>query len=264
MAKLKNDDLRKRKKEDLFVEGYYIASASDVTSSIDAAQASIEIYGEDDPLTSTTVNNGTLNVTLYDKSGDITLQSLLTNQDPGATGSNKQFYYSDVTPVGAWINIKDKDNTKYVSSMFFNNWVPTPGMPQGGAGEKAQRAFSGQCGIPKEFTQPLVSERITLSGSPALMYGPWAVPGSSPAVYAVKILAIDDTSTWKTQEVKVSSTMVLANKSVSKTAIEAGLDAAIFATATKAFILYLTDNAVNTGVYPSFCASAGNGGKLRS
>ena len=263
MAKLKNDDLRKRKKEDLFVEGYYIPSASDVTSGIDAAQNSIDVYGEDDPLTETTVNNGTLNVTLYEKTGDITLQSLLTNQDPGATG-NHQFYYNEVTSVGAWINVKDKDNTKYVRSMFFNNWVPTPGLPQGGAGEKSQRAYSGQCGIPKEFDQPIVSERVTLTGSPALQYGPWAVPGSSPAVYAIKILAIDDTSSWKTQEVKVSATMVLADKSVSKTAIEAALDAAIFSAATQAFILYLADNAVVTGVYPSFAPNAANGGKLRT
>ena len=170
-----------------------------------------------------------------------------------------------MTSVGAWINVKDKENTKYIKSMFFNNWVPTPGLPQGGAGEKSQRAYSGQSGIPKEFDQPLVSERVDISSANGtLTYGPWNIPGSSPAVYAVKVLAINDTSGWKTQEVKVSSTMVLANKTVSKSVIEAALDTAVFATATKAFVLYLADNAVVTGVYPSFAHNDRNGGKNRT
>ncbi len=264
MAKLRNSDLRKRKKEDLFVEGYFVPSASEVASGIDAAQNSIEIYGEDDPLTETTVNNGTLNVTLYEKTGDVTLQSLLTNQDPSQTG-NRQFYYNEVTAVAAWVNVKNSDNTSYIKSMLFNNWVPTPGLPQGGAGEKSQRAYSGQCGIPKEFNQPIVSERLDISsGNATLAYGPWAVPNSSPAVYALKVLAINDSSGFKTQEVAVSASMVLANKTVSKSVIEAALDTAIFSTATKAFVLYLVDNAVVTGVYPSFAPSLANGGKLRT
>ena len=94
MAKLKADELRKRLKEDVFIEGYFIATASELTPGIDSTQESIDVMGQDNTVTSMTIDNGTLSLTVQDKRGDYILQCLLTNQDPGATGSKKFYYFT--------------------------------------------------------------------------------------------------------------------------------------------------------------------------
>lgn len=264
MAKLKADELRKRLKEDVFVEGYFIATASELTPGIDSTQESIDVMGQDDPVTSMTIDNGTLALTTQDKRGDYILQNLLTNQDPGATG-NKKFYYNEVTPVTAWANLKNSANSAYVQSFFYNQWLPTPGLPTGAAGDKATRSFSGQCAIPQEFNQPIMSERLTIAAGATgqLTKAVVLIPGTTD-IFAIKILAINDTTTWRTQEVTVSAAMVSTAGVVTANAIIAALDTTIFSTITKAFVIYLVDQTVVTGVYPTLQDSLLNDGKLRT
>ena len=266
MAKLKADELRKRLKEDVFVDGYFIATASELTPGIDSTQESIDVMGQDDPVTSMTIDNGTLSMTVQDKRGDYNLQCLLTNQDPGATGS-KKFYYNEVTPVTVWANLKDATNTKYVQSFFYNQWLPTPGLPTGAAGDKSTRAFSGQCAIPQEFNQPILSECLTLAAGATgqLTKVPILIPGTTD-IYAVKVLAIDDTGGYRTQEVTVSAGMVSSTGVVTANAVIAGLDTSIFGSAdlTKVFVIYLVDQTVATGIYPTLTDSLVGDGKLRS
>lgn len=166
MGKFSAGDLRKRKKEALFVYGYPINNASEITPGIDVTQNKIHIYGEDDPVLDNIVENGTLNIAVQDNTSDRILQSLLTLQDPGATG-NKAFNYTNINPVNAWVNIKNDANTQYVGSLLFTGWTPTPGMPTGGADEKTTRTYSGQCGIPKEYNIPITGKKtgtLTLTG----------------------------------------------------------------------------------------------------
>ena len=269
MAKLKADELRKRLKEDVFVDGYFIATASELTPGIDSTQESIDVMGQDDPVTSMTIDNGTLSMTVQDKRGDYNLQCLLTNQDPGATGS-KKFYYNEVTPVTVWANLKDATNTKYVQSFFYNQWLPTPGLPTGAAGDKSTRAFSGQCAIPQEFNQPILSECLALAANATGSLGKLValIPGTTD-IYAIKILAINDTSGYKTQEVTVSAAMVSSTGVVTANAVIAALDTTIFATTTKIFVIYLVDSGAGggtpvTGVYPTLQDTLTGDGKMRS
>lgn len=213
-AKLTASDLRKRKKEDLFIYGYPVQNASDLTSSVDVTQNKIDIYGEDDPITENTVNNGTLNVTIYEKN-DWTIQALLTGQNPASGASAAQRYYYDiVNSLCSWVNIKNSANAQYVGSILYDGWTPTPGTPTGGAGEKATRNYSGQCSIPKEFNRPIsalkgaatsgasewVCTAITYSGSAS---GDILADPSAAGVKALKCFTVSGTG--QIVEVKVSS-----------------------------------------------------------
>ena len=61
-----SSDLVKRKKEIVFVEGYFVDCANELTGGVDATQDVIHIYGDDDPILDFVTNNSTLTLAVYD------------------------------------------------------------------------------------------------------------------------------------------------------------------------------------------------------
>jgi len=248
--------MRKRKKEDVFVEGYLLQNVTELTPGIDSTDDSVDVFSDDDPVTDKIIDNGTLSMTIRDKYGDLTLQSLVTGQDPGATG-DKQFYYSAVSPVSVWTNIRNAANTEYTGSVLYNDWTPTPGLPTGGAGDKSSRTYTGQTKIPKEFNQPL-SARLVVDSTPYFTWGSAAesdipqVPGTS-SVLAVRLLAMDSTN-YAFEDITPTAGMVQWSASgtrweVDFTAIEAALTSLTAGAVDQAYVIFLYDKTL--GIYPT-------------
>src|SRR5687768_10726294 len=74
---------RRRKKEDLFVEGYFIDHANDLMPGLDRNEEIHHLYGKDSPETDIQHNVGTLTIGVLDKFVNNAILDLITGQDPG-------------------------------------------------------------------------------------------------------------------------------------------------------------------------------------
>jgi len=215
-------DLVKRKKEIVFVEGYFIDCANELTGAIDATQDVIHIFGDDDPILDVSVNNATVTLQVYDKVSNNTILDVLQQDDPD-DANNKQYNWNNIFQTTVWANRINTANTQYTRSVIFKNWLPVPGLNTGDTNAKGTRSLAGNAEPAKEFTQPIMGSKIRLASGASgyvgtLAYTPLQVPDES--VYALRVVAIQETrsgthiSTFNTEEVAITASMVAANKTV--------------------------------------------------
>lgn len=253
-------DLLKRKKEIVFVEGYWIDCANELTGALDATQDVIHVYGQDAPILDINVNNSTLTLQVYDKTSNNIMLDALQQDDPDDTTA-KQYNWNNVTQTSVWANRINAANTQYTRSVFYKNWVPVPGLAQGDAAAKGTRSFAGNAEVAKEFTQPIVGQKIHLTSGASgytgtLAYVPVQVPDES--VYALRVVAINETrsgthiSAFTSEELTITAAMVTVGKAVTipQTAMVGSL---LNQGPNAAYVNYLYDKTL--GVYPTLTGS---------
>jgi len=260
MSAVLSSDLCRRKKEIVFVEGYFIDCANELTGAVDATQDVIHIYGDDDPILDTTVNNSTLTLAVYDKSSNNALLDVLQQDDPNDT-SSKQYNWNNVTQATVWANRINSANTQYTRSVIYKNWIPVPALPTGDASARGTRSFAGNAEVAKEFTQPIVGQKIRLSSGASgytgtIAYAPVQVPDEN--VYALRVVAIEEKrtgthiDTFNTEELTITASMVTAAKAVviPQTSLVGEL---VNKGPQYAYVNYLYDKSL--GVYPTLTGS---------
>jgi len=258
MANVLASDLVKRKKEIVFAEGYFIDCATELTGAIDATQDVIHIYGDDDPILDTNVNNSTLTLTVYDKKENNDLLDALQRADPDDSTA-KQYNWNNIYEVTVWANRKNTAGTQYTRSVFFKNWLPVPAPTAAGdANTKGTRSLTGNAEVAKEFTEPIVGQKIRLTSGAggyqgSLAYTPVQVPDES--VYALRVVAIEEVrsgthiSSFEAEDLSITASMVASNKTVTipQTAMSS-IDGPQYA-----YVNYLYDKTL--GVYPTLTGS---------
>lgn len=259
-----SSDLVRRKKEYVFVEGYFVDCANELTGAIDATQEVIHIYGQDDPILDINVNSSTLTLTAYDKKDNNVLLDALQRIDPDDT-SIKMYNWENIYPTTVWANRMNTTNTQYTRSVFYKNWLPVPGLATGDPNAKGTRSLAGNSEPALEFSEPIFGEKINLvsGSSPAKNYAgtithtPLAIPGSNPTKYAIRVVAIRDLRTFGTnnittyeeEEMTIDSSMVANDKSVTIDFT----DMNILDGPSHAYVNYLYSKDV--GVYPTITPS---------
>lgn len=244
----------------MFVEGYFIDCANELTGAVDATQDVIHIYGDDDPILDATINNSTLTLQVYDKASNNNLLDVLQQDDPSDT-ANKQYNWNNVTQASVWANRINSANTQYTRSIIYKNWLPVPGMTAGDTAARGTRSFAGNAEVAKEFTQPIMGQKVRLTSGASgytgtIAYTPLVVPDET--VYALRVVAIEEArsgthiTTFNTEDLTITVSMVTAAKAVviPQTALVGNL-------ANKgpqyAYVNYLYDK--STGVYPTITGS---------
>ena len=200
-------ELVKRKKEHVFAEGYEVDTATELSGGVSADEEVLHIYGQDDPIVDITVNNATLSITVYDKKENNRLLDVLQRIDPG-TVTNFKYDWANVYETSVWANRFNATNTQYTRSIFYKNWLPVPGLTSGDTNAKGTRSFAGNAGLPKEYNNPILGEKVALTtGASGLSWtaqlgkaSPLAVPNATvepgvaaPAtLYAIRVMAVNE------------------------------------------------------------------------
>ncbi len=268
-----SSDLVKRKKEDVYAEGYVINVATEVLGATSATETVTHLFGQDSVLTDITVDNGTLSLTVFDKKDDNKILDILNEEDPDLTDSQRvQYNWEDVIETTVWTNRKNKNNDQYMRSAFYKDWLPVPGMDVGGPSERGMRTFTGNCDVPKEFNEPIFGEKLvvtsgasgyTTSGLSALSYTPLEVP-TNTGLYALRVVAIEeerDATTsmitkFNREELDVDAGMVSSVGAV----VIAQSDLSVIGGPNRVFVNYLYDKTI--GIKSSTTSGAGMAKKL--
>jgi hypothetical protein len=248
--------LRRRKKEDVFVFGYKIDTASELTFGHDQADETIHMFGFESPDLDKQVNFGTLSMTCYDKFVNNAILDLATRNDPGSLpGVVKQYLVSDLEGVDVWCNVKNADNTAYVKSIYAQDWTPGMPVPSGAANDKAQLVITGNSSLIEQFHAAWISGKKVVSTAIGQIGKTLIVQPRRTGLYALAVLAYkDDTSTGGTfnyEKIPVTATMVTQGGAVNFAEIEA----ARTQIGTPITGVYVTFLQTGTGVYPLAQAS---------
>lgn len=263
-------DLVKRKKEHVFVEGYVIDAATELTGGVSAGEDVFHVYGQEDPITDITVNNATLSITVYDKKTNNRLMDALNRID-STTATNIVYDWNNVYPTTVWANRFNVTNTQYSRSIIYKNWIPVPGMTSGDANAKGTRTFAGNSAVPREFNQPIIGEKVKLttgaSGTTwtaqltkqSLIAVPSATlePGTSAAtVYGLRVLAVQEERSgnvmtkFAAEDLSIDTAMISSGGlvTIDGRAAPTG-DLGTLTWATHVYVNYLYSK--NNGVYPN-------------
>jgi len=263
-------ELVKRKKEEVYAEGYVIDVATELTGGAAASEEVIHVYGQDDPITDITVDNGTLTISVYDKKENNRLLDALQRIDPDDS-SNWIYDWSNVYETTIWANRFNTANSQYTRSIMYKNWLPVPGVTAGDASAKGTRTFAGNSGLPREYNLPILGEKLALvtgaSGTswtatltkavPEAVPTPTDEPGTTTTTkYAIRVMAVneqrsgDELTHFEAEDLTITADMVTSGGAVviNGAASPTGdLNSLSWATHVYVNILYPAGN----GVYPT-------------
>ena len=264
-------ELVKRKKEHVFAEGYEIDTATELTGGVSADEEVLHIYGQDDPITDISVNNATLSITVYDKASNNKLLEALQRIDPG-TATEFKYDWASVYETTVWSNRFNATNTQYTRSIVYKNWLPVPGLTSGDTNAKGTRTFAGNAVIPREYSQPVLGEKLRLttgaSGTTWTATLAKATPQSVPigtvepgvataaTLYAVRVMAVNeqrsgtDLTHFDAEDLTITTGMVSSAGAISIDGRSSPTgDLNKLSWATHVYVNYLYDK--DTGVYPT-------------
>jgi hypothetical protein len=257
---IEGNKFRRRKKEDIFAEGYFIDQATAFLPGTDKTDETFHIFGFDDPVVDVAYNYGTCQITVLDKFTTNTLLDLCTANDP-ASSAVRQYNANDMIAVTVWANVKDLKNTRYVKSIFVDNWAPGFPLPSGDPNSKAEVQFTGNSALPRQFHGAWVKSKKLASSATPVSIGetPTPVPGQFQ-VYAVGVKAVNDVPAsnppvFETESIVPTTAMVSSAGMVDTASVFAAC--VQLKAITHTFVYYLQTGA---GVYP---ASGQNPGRLR-
>jgi len=236
---------RRRKKEDIFVEGYFIDHMNVASPDINQQDEIFHLFGKDSPETDRLQNYGTLTVTVLDKYTNNAILDLITGNDPGAgTTSPRQYNTNDLTVVNIWANVKNAQNTQYVKSWILESWTPGMPMPSGNPEAKAAVQITGNGNLPRQFQNAAILMKKVASGAANIGATPVLVPGETN--YAVAVKAINAGATFDQEDLIVSAAMITSSGAISWTEVLAALINLTSVTHLAVYYLY-----TGTGVYPT-------------
>ena len=252
---LKASDFPKRKKEQLFVEGYEIDCANDITPGFGNTEETFHFFGASQPVLDNRVDNGTLSIALLEKrKANNKFLDVLHRYDPDDT-STRKYNWESMNEVTVWVNRKNAAGTQYEKAIVYPDWMPTPGLPTGAAKDPGVRTFAGNCEVPQEFTQPIIAEKIAVSSGAGGYTGtlskatPLEIPVNT-GKYAVKVLAIEETRSgntitkFNTEDIEIKSSTVTSGGAV--TIAQSDLDE--IGGPNYVYVLYLYDK--SQGIHP--------------
>lgn len=247
MALLSGRRFRRRKKEVLFVEGYYIDHANDIVPGLDRQDEQFHVFGNDSPETDVQHNYGTLQIGILDKETSNALLDLVTNQNPEST-AHRQYRVQDLTSVDVWMNVKDSGNTKYIKALLFTGWTPGMPLPSGAPNDKATYSVTGNSDLPRQFQGVWIDAVKVASGAANIGATPVSIPGETN-IFALRIKAINAVAQTSFDQISVpvSTAMVSSTGAITWSAILSAVGSDLPAV-THAYILYLQSG---TGVYPN-------------
>jgi len=157
-------DIQQRKSEEVYVEGYFAEGCTLFNPGLNTTEWSEAVHGQEDPISGTDIENGTLSITLLERySTPNLLMDLLCNYDPATASSIKRNYEpSLVKAINIWSNIKNQAGTQYISSKFMKNYSPPLSLITGEITGRGRREFTGNCDVILEFNAPIFAEKIAV------------------------------------------------------------------------------------------------------
>jgi len=213
-----SSDLSLRRKEQVFVEGYLIEVAKELTPSLNTTDMVDDVFGSNDPLTETIVDTASLSMTILERRNNNYILDVLTGQDPAAA-TPKEYYSEDVEAVTVWVNKKNKADDAYERCYFFKDWTPQIPLSAGGPKERSARTLTGLCNRPIEVEGAAIyGEKVSVNApatslifSGRLTYtSPAAVPRTG--LYALRVVACSGTASSMIKE-DLSVTAAMVNSS---------------------------------------------------
>lgn len=233
---------RRRKKEDIFCEGYFINHANVATPDVNQQDEIFHLFGKDSPETDRLQNYGTLTLTVLDLYTNNAILDLITGNDPGVS-TVRQYKTDDLTSVHIWANVKNALNTQYVKSWILESWNPGMPMPSGNPEAKAAVSIVGNANLPRQFQGAFISMKKVASGAANIGDTPVLVPGETN--YAVAVKALNIGSVLDAEEVPVSAAMISSSGAISWSEVLANIT---LTPITHLAVYYLKTGA---GVYPT-------------
>jgi hypothetical protein len=231
----------------VFVEGYFIDTAIDVSPSVDRQDETFHIFGKDSPDLDVQHNFGTLSLAILDKFTNNAILDLVNGLNPASVAA-RQYKVDLLTSVHVFANVKDEKNTRYVKSWFVPGWSAGLPVPSGDPNSKAQFTMTGNGKLPRLFEGLWIKTAKVASGGAATLGGdiPVEVP-SETGIYAIAVKALNETGgTILQEDVIPSAAMVDSTGAVDFSEIDAQVQD--LAAVTDAFVYYLQSG---TGVYPT-------------
>jgi hypothetical protein len=239
---------RRRKKEVIHMDGYYLDNVNALVPAMDRTDETFHVFGQDSPDTDVQNNYGTLQLDALDKETNNVILDLLTGQNPDLPITvPRQYRVPDLSSVDVWMNIKDSGNTKYRAAYLYANWTPGMPLPSGAPNDKAVYSLTGNSDLPRQFQNCWIDAVRLASGAANLGITPIQVPNETTGIFAIRIKAIQSGAGLFDQEVIIpSTTMVSSAGAVTWSAILAAVTT--LPAVTHAYFLVLQSG---TGVYPS-------------
>jgi hypothetical protein len=238
------------RKYQVFINGYSIDVARELTPGVANRELNEPVYGSDDPITLNIVDNGTLSIEALEKRKNNVLLDNLCNLSPDTVA--KAYNFNNFVSVAVWANRKDYDNGKYIGAEFYGNATIIPTGKSGAPNEFGGRTFSGMCNAPRKFDiddVAIASEKVVITAGAGVITGtPYQIPDDD--LYALYVVALktssDGTVVEESEILTVTAAMVESDKSVTIAADD--LTEMELADVDHAFVVYLASGG---GVYPS-------------
>lgn len=238
------------RKYQVFCNGYELDTVSGITPGLASRELNVPVYGKDDSLKDTIIDNGTLSLDVLEKAENNYLLDNLCNVSPSATA--KGYNFSSFVKVAMWQNRKSYDNSKYIGCEFYGRVAMPPTGKSGAPNEWSSRTYAGMCDAPLKFeveNVAIASEKIAITaGAGTLEKEPYQRPDND--LYALYVVALDwDAANGAidgSEILTVTAAMVKTDKSVT---IAAGdLNVLALDEVNAAFVVYLYSG---SGVYPT-------------
>jgi hypothetical protein len=245
-------DLLQERKYQVFVNGYEIDVAKGVTPGLATTEVVEPVYGNDNSLTATFVNNGTMSMDLIEKKTNNVLLDNLCGISPASTA--KAYTFTNFSQVAIWLNRKALDNSKYVGAEFYGKCALAPSGKAGAPNEWGTRTFSGNCDIPRKFEIDgvgLASEKVAISSGAGTLAGAAKLyQNPDDDLYAVYVVAQqwDNSGLVVTDSEILTVTAAMVSSGGAITIAAGDLVNMTLTNVNAAFVVYLASGA---GIYPS-------------
>jgi len=251
MAKIdESKQLPLLRKYQIFVNGYEIDVATGISPGVASRELNEPVYGEDNPLTQTVSDNGTMSMDVKRKSENNYLLDNLYDVSPDIAA--KGYNFDNVVKVCFWENRQSYNNGKYIGCNFYGRVSMLPTARTGAPNEWNGQTFTGVGDTARSFeidNVAIASEKVAVAGgSGTLTDTPTVCPDDSMyALYVVAMNYTEGTHVVEESEIlTVTAAMVAVDKSV--TIATGDLSEMAIGDVNAAFIVYLSSGA---GVYPT-------------
>lgn len=188
------EDLTARRKELAYCDGYDTTTGMTAqTSDTNTTETDLPVFGTDDNISGTNVTSANIAMTILEQNEKSNgFLRLIHNMRPTTNPLNSPAQYRgiNIAPVNVLILRKSNDDSKVIMSRFYKGWQPAEKYPEGGADDKAQRAYTGKSAPAREFDGLSTCDLLT-SGESTLRSTPFLVPNENAAVYAYHIEALN-------------------------------------------------------------------------
>ncbi|MCX5642439.1 MAG: hypothetical protein NTY10_04325 [Candidatus Omnitrophica bacterium] len=244
MAKVTGNKIPLERKYQVFVNGYEIDVASAVNPGIATTELKTPVFGSDDPILATIVDNGTISVEVTEKAQNNVLLDNLCNVSPAKTA--KAYNFNNFNAVSIWLNRKSQDNSQYIGAEFYGNCSLAPSGKAGAPNAWGTRTFAGNCTPTRKFEIPnvaIAAEKIAItSGAGTLTDTPHVNPDDG--FFAIGVIALK----WDVTNQKVTESEILTVDAGMVTVAKAVTSDLVLTDVNAAYVIYLSSGA---GVYPT-------------